>query len=171
MTPSEPINYFAFPGIVKQSGTVPTPENMVDIVLRAHAEVFGTNVLTLADMRSRARYRYLTEPRHLCMAFLRTACRMSALQVGRFLHRDHASAIHGHRKTCELSQVDVRIQAVFDRVQFLAMQEGFHVEPPHYVVDNAHIPQVSKPRVEFFRHDRTVARSGYTIGQLTHSKP
>ena len=166
----QPINYVAWPGIAKQNGKVPTPERMVEAVLQAHSEVFGTQPLTLDDMRSKARYRHLTEPRHMCMAFLRTTCRMTALQVGRFLHRDHASAMYGHRKTCELSQVDVKIRNVFDRVSSILGGDGYHVEAPHYVVDNAHLDQTRKPKVEFFRHDRTVARHGYTIGDLQFSR-
>jgi chromosomal replication initiator protein len=61
-------------------------------ILTAVARYFG---VTPEDLKGTARHKRIVGPRQVCMYLLREDAHLSAPEIGRVLHRDHTTVLHG----------------------------------------------------------------------------
>ena len=160
----QPINYVAHPGTIGMTKRPVPPEKMVQVVREAHADVYGIDPVDMETLQSKRRGP-ISDVRHLCYAFLRTASKLGTAQAGAIFNRDHATVLHGHRRACELSQVDVRFRNIYHRVASRLAGDGYFVEPPHYVMCDYMTEHATRTTREEFKVDARMVKRGMTVGQ------
>lgn len=61
------------------------------------------------DIRGPSRLKRFAHPRQICMYLMRVILRLSFPQIGKFMNRDHSTAIHGVRKMLPLVDDEIRM--------------------------------------------------------------
>ncbi len=83
-------------------------------ILRLTAETWG---LDLSDLSGPKRHRHVVEARHVAMYLLRAYTGLSLPEIGKMLHRDHTTVLHGARrvaKSAALRTAAEKVTALFE---------------------------------------------------------
>jgi hypothetical protein len=97
--------------------------NRIKPVIRAVAKYYGVSV---ADLISRRRSLAVTRPRQTAMFLVRTLTDRSLPAIGRVLHRDHGTVLHGCRKIAALRVEDPKLDAEIRELIGLLTQGAQH---------------------------------------------
>lgn len=97
------MNYFAIPGIRREPLTA-------DLIKKTVCEYYGVDVMGLNRNRS------VVHARQVIMYLLRYEARLTSGRIGKYLGRDHSTAIHGQNVIRDLLRVDQTVVSELEAI-------------------------------------------------------
>ncbi len=83
LTPKITKNYFSWPGLTEVK---PAPQRILEAVCRAYG-------VSESEIRQKANFRTIVEPRQVAMFIIRRKTGLSLMEIGRFFDKDHATVM------------------------------------------------------------------------------